>query len=244
MMKRLLVVAFALLMASVSRAGDPTPVAQFELKNCLETIGVRLAPTATVLSMVPHKYTPVGITDQLTPIVVRTAQCDITVAGQTIRQRSIVQIGAVIVPPDGTGDINNYTLFYYTNDPRLYLLLNATGVSAQFVPTMTYGLAADNTANIQVPFPGSPRLSVFGKIQPSQQPAGAFVANWWQDTFWGSVKMQTTVPVIKIGDAKLELKTSAGNQLYALTGDTIVPFPLLEQFNTFKAASLSVWIQE
>jgi hypothetical protein len=40
----------------------------------------------------------------------------------------------VIVPPDFTGDINNYTLFYYTSDAKLAHHLTKLGVNIQHVP--------------------------------------------------------------------------------------------------------------
>ena len=47
------------------------------------------------------------------PLVVRTARCSgIAVDGQEAKPGEVVQIGAVTVPPDGTGDINNYTIWH------------------------------------------------------------------------------------------------------------------------------------
>src|SRR5262249_17931543 len=75
----------------------------------------------------------------VTPPGVRTADCGgIAVEGRRPRAGSIVQIGVVIVPPDGTGDINNYTLWYYTSDARLANGLQRLGVDAQQVPTLDY----------------------------------------------------------------------------------------------------------
>src|SRR5690348_9128024 len=82
--------------------------------DCLESIGVTLLPTASVRSLVPQSFILAGDGQPLTPVVVRTARCQhISTDGHGQRLGDIVQIGAVVVPPDFTGDINNYTIWYY-----------------------------------------------------------------------------------------------------------------------------------
>ena len=68
---------------------------------------------------------------------------NIAVAGQRPNIGSIAQIGLVIVPPDFTGDINNYTLWYYTSDAKLATQLREAGVNAQHVPTLDYDYDLD-----------------------------------------------------------------------------------------------------
>ena len=148
--------------------------------------------------------------------------------------------GAVIVPPDGTGDINNYTLFYYTSDVRLALRLLLAGVKAQFVPTIDYSVGNDNSFFVRVPLPGSPRFTLNGVVMPSLQPSGSFTANWWQKTDSGKVKMNTNVPVIAIGGANLTLMTDSHSLLAELIGSRSTGFPILEQFNNFAAAQMNI----
>lgn len=208
--------------------------------DCVETIGVGLAPTANVQAFIPAEFILVGTGQPVTPLVIRTARCSISVSGQNFRTGEIVQIGPVIIPPDGTGDINNYTLFYYTDDFRLALRLNMAGVNAQFVPTIEYRMQNDNSFFVRLPFPGVPRFSLNGIVMPSPNPAGSFTANWWQKTFRGSVRMQTQVPIIKIGGANLTLNTNPNGVLGRIIGSETLNFPVIQQFNTFTNGQMNV----
>jgi hypothetical protein len=95
--------------ASVSPDGSANfPV---EFTDCVESIGVTLVPTALARACVPAQFILVGEGQPVTPLVVRTASCrGISVSGHEPKAGEIVHIGLVIVPPDGTGDINNYTI--------------------------------------------------------------------------------------------------------------------------------------
>jgi len=208
--------------------------------DCVESIGVGLVPTTNAQELVPSEFVLVGTGQPVTPLVVRTSRCSISVNGHNPKVGEIVQIGAVIVPPDFTGDINNYTMFYYTSDLRLALHLNLAGVSAQFVPTIGYSKGNDDSFLVLVSLPGFPRFRVSGTVIPSPNPAGSFVANWWQKTHHGNVKMNTNVPVINIGGANLTLTTNANNPLGQLIGGNALDFPIIQQFNTFASAQMNV----
>lgn len=213
-----------------------------EFTDCVESIGVTLVSTALARAYVPARFILVGEGQPVTPLVVRTASCrGISVTGHEPKAGEIVQIGLVIVPPDGTGDINNYTLWYYSSDAELATQLRKVGLSAQHVPTIDYDYEAnDNSLFVRVPQPGSPRLALFGTVQPSPDPAGSFLANWWQQVDAGSVKMSTNVPVINIGGAGLTLTTNPNGPLGQLIGSASTGFPLLQQFNTFTGAHMEV----
>jgi len=213
--------------------------------DCVESIGVTLVPTASVRALVPQSFTLAGEGQPVTPLVVRTARCQgISTEGQGgQRAGDIVQIGAVVVPPDFTGDINNYTIWYYTTDLRLALRLLLAGVNAQYVPTIDYDFEAeDGTLNVRVPLPGVPRLVLSGSVSPSPQPAGSFLANWWQEAQGGKVKMSTNVPVINIGAADLTLTTNRNGPLGQLIGGSTTGFPIIQQFNTFNGAQMHVTV--
>jgi hypothetical protein len=213
-----------------------------EFNDCVESIGVTLLPTASVRAYVPQPFVLAGEGQTLTPLVVRTAHCRrIATAGHGIRGGDIVQIGAVVVPPDFSGDINNYTIWYYTTDLRLALRLLQAGVKAQYVPTIDYNFdTEDNTLQVCVPLPGVPRLVLSGSVDPSSQPAGSFVANWWQSTQGRTTKMSTTVPIINIGAADLILTTNSNGLLGELIGASSTGFPIIQQFNTFERAQMQV----
>lgn len=213
-----------------------------EFTDCVESIGVTLVPTASARAWVPNQFLLAGEGQPVTPLVVRTARCGgIATPAHLPKPGEIVQIGAVIVPPDFTGDINNYTIWYYTSDAQLALQLRQAGVNAQHVPTIDYDYdTGDNSLFVRVPPPGTPRLALSGTVTPSTQPAGSFVANWWQASGGSSVKMSTNVPIINIGGADLLLTTNQHNPLGQLIGGSSSGFPIIQQFNTFSAAGMQV----
>lgn len=242
--KKKLMTVFALgwiLLASVTVFGKTPSSLDFQVNfsNCVENIGVGLVPTANAQQYIPAGFILVGEGQPVTPLVVRTAKCAISINNQT-RVGEIVLIGAVIVPPDGTGDINNYTFFYYTDDLRLASRLILTGVPAQFVPTIDYQHGADNLFSVRVPLPGTPQFTVSGAVIPSPNPAGSFTANWWRKSLHRNVKMNTNVPVINIGGANLVLKTNPNGLLGQLIGGETLVFPIVQQFNTFANAQMNV----
>ena len=201
-----------------------------------------LVSTDLARAYLPAQFILVGEGQPVTPLVVRTASCrGISVNGREPKAGEIVQIGLVIVPPDGTGDINNYTLWYYSSDAELATQLRRAGVSVQHLPTIDYDYESnDNSLFVRVPRPGSPSLALFGTVQPSPDPGGSFLANWWQQAEAGSVKMSTNVPIINIGGAGLTLTTNAHGPFGRLIGSGSTGFPLLQQFNTFTGAHMEV----
>ncbi len=201
-----------------------------------------LVSTDLARAYLPAQFILVGEGQPVTPLVVRTASCrGISVTGREPKAGEIVQIGLVIVPPDGTGDINNYTLWYYSSDAELATQLRRAGVSVQHLPTIDYDYESnDNSLFVRVPRPGSPSLALFGTVQPSPDPGGSFLANWWQQAEAGSVKMSTNVPIINIGGAGLTLTTNAHGPFGRLIGSGSTGFPLLQQFNTFTGAHMEV----
>jgi len=212
-----------------------------EFTGCVESIGVTLVPTASARLYVPHQFILAGDGQPVTPLVVRTAQCsNIAVADHAPMAGSIVQIGAVIVPPDFTGDINNYTIWYTTSNAILATQLRKVGVDAQLVPVIDYDYQpGNNTLTVRVPSPFEPSLTLSGNVLPSPNAAGSFTANWWQQTKTGIAKMSTNVPVIKIGGADLTLTTD-DDPLAQLLGGSSTGFPIIQQFNTFAAANMQV----
>ncbi len=238
-------IAGALIASTVLAQNDRRPIGfDVEFSDCIESIGVGLLPTERVRSLVPMEFILAGDGSPVTPIVVRTARCgSISVDGRRPRSGAIIQIGAVIVPPDFTGDINNYTLWYYTSNVELAVRLSQIGVDAQFVPTIDYEnfrFGEGGLLHVAVPLPGRPSLRLEGVVTQSNTPAGSFEANWWAKRSDRVLKMNTRVPEIFIDNADLTLGTRAQSQLGNLIGGDTLSFPILQQFNTFTRAPMRV----
>jgi hypothetical protein len=233
--------------ASVAAAAGPATPFAVEFSGCVESIGVGLAPTANVVALTPPEFIPVPTGGPFSPIVVRTADCaGIAVDGGKARPGSVVQIGAVIIPPDGHGDINNYTFWYYTTDEKLARRLQDVGVSAQHAATIRYdldpGTLGNNALSVEVRRPGDPRFTLDGTVVASGTPTGQFEAIWWQKTSLGTIRMDTLVPVIAISTADLALTTDPANALGQLIEGGVPGFAILQQFNLFAGAHMAVSI--
>ena len=126
----IIAVGLAITAMHPARASNSPSSFGVEFSDCVESIGVGLAPTPNVVALTPPGFIPVGLGTPVSPIVVRTADCaGIAVDDHKPKPGSVVQIGAVIVPPEiGVGDINNYTFWYYTTDERLARRLRSRGI--------------------------------------------------------------------------------------------------------------------
>jgi hypothetical protein len=240
-------IAAAALSAAPAQAGHDAAPFDVEFTGCVESIGVGLAPTTNVLALTPAPFIPVGVGTPVSPVVVRTADCaGIAVDGGKARAGTIVQVGAVIVPPDFAGDIDNYTFWYYTTDEHLAKRLQDLGVDAQHVGSLRYALTpalpdVANELSVTVRRPGDPRFALDGTVVPTQVPSGSFEAIWWQKAGSASIRMDTLVPVIAISTtADVTLTTDPSSALGRLIGGATLPFVAIQQFNLLPAARMSV----
>ena len=72
-----------------------------------------------------------------------------------------------IVPPDNTGDINNYLLFYISDNWQLVTALISAGAPALYDPNVTYQFTYDSTGKsgvlyAQVEALGVPAYTIYG----------------------------------------------------------------------------------
>lgn len=125
-----------------------------DFAGCREVANVGNLPMANARPLVPPQFTLVGEGTATAEFVVRTVHCDaISVDGGEGRPGDLAQIGIVIVAPGGNdADINNYTLYYDTNDARLAAHLLAVGVDALFVPDLEESLAVNPDGSGQYHF--------------------------------------------------------------------------------------------
>ena len=236
--------------AETAQADERAPL-DVDFAGCREVANVGLAPTANIQPLVPAELTLVETPGaDTTELVVRSVHCDaISVAGGEAIPGDSIQIGAVIVAPQGDGDINNYTLFYDTNDLELALGLLEQGVPARFVPFLHESLQvnADGTGQYAfvVPPPFEPPLSFAGPVgAPSTTPI-PFTANWWFTTNQGTIKMASTFPELFTAGNGVVLTVPDHTKLAGILGTTTVSsWPVLELFDHFPTATMHVALED
>jgi hypothetical protein len=214
-----------------------------DFQGCREMASLAPAPVAKLRPLVPAAYQLANEASGTGFVVVRVASCaNVVIDGTSDGPGTVAQVGANLVSPDGTGDINNYTLWYYTTSPRLLARLVARGVNAQLTRDLKFAVTPTGGGNAQlaVDVPGRPAFSVSGPIALPTAPAVPYIANWWRDHAHDTARMNTVLPAIQFSSAHLTLATNPGNALGQLFGAGSVTFPIFDSFNAFPAAHMVV----
>jgi hypothetical protein len=213
--------------------------------GCSELASITTISVAKARQVVPSSFTLAGDASG-TPFVVRVADCtSVSVDGATPEAGTVAQLGVSVVSPDGTGDINNYTAWYYTTSLRLAAKLRLFGVPAQFVPTLDYDYApnaASTGGTLRIAVPGTPAFRVSAPVVEPGASAIPFTANWWQQTDVRRVKMSTPIPAIRFGAATATLQTARAGDLGKLLESSTETFALLDSFNRFDTAPMTVTV--
>jgi hypothetical protein len=116
-----------------------------DFSQCTEFAGVGPLDFASASGWVQSAFTALPVTSTAA-IVVRATNCaSAKVNGESGVPTIISQIGIEIVPPDGTGDINNFTLINVTNNAELTEAFHEAGLPVVFDPTITYEFTYDST---------------------------------------------------------------------------------------------------
>jgi hypothetical protein len=202
--------------------GLPTARAQ-----CTEFVGVGPVDFARASGLVQSAFTtlPVGST---AAVVARATNCaSAKVDGERGLPTIVSQIGIEIVPPDGTGDINNFALIYVTNNAELAEAFQSAGLPVAFDPTITYEFTYDSsgkTGELYVEATG-PDLPAYFLTGTETDPANGsdFKANWWYKGFGGVIKQASDFPSIAFGPANVSLHTSRKSLLGKLIGSNTDP---------------------
>ena len=211
-----------------------------DFSGCTEFAGIGLVPAANAAPLVPAGYTLVQVGAQAM-VVVRVARCSSAVIdGKNVGQTITSQVGITLQGPDASADINNYTVFYATNQARLHARLQAAGLRAD--NSNDLGLSLSGGALHATS--GSPHSSSFDVSGSAQAPSAApvqFIASWWGEGVHGTVQARTVFPNISFfTGASTTLTTDAGTELAALIGGTTLTFPILDSYNAFASAHLEV----
>jgi hypothetical protein len=203
-----------------------------DFTNCSEFVGEGPVLLAAAAPLVPKPFVVApGPSATTANIVIRATGC----AGVSVNQgvpvpTNLSQIGINIVSPDGTGEINNYTLYYLSNNIDLVLHFIAAGLPAQYDPQLTYQYPAGTTGsgNIYVAA-GSAAVTPYFIYGPETAPppnsAQDFLANWWYapQTIFGPAKMrqQSNFPAISFGGNSASFYTDSTSPLGKLIGGNV-----------------------
>jgi hypothetical protein len=207
-----------------------------KLENCSEFIGVASIPLAKLQPLVPSGYQIAIGPPGFGSLVVRSSHCrsgaiEGSFGGADVTR--VAQLGVVVIPPEGDGDINNYTLSYGTNNLKLALRLELAGLPVLYDSNLAYELTPDppvlpNGGELFAEF--APELSPaswFLSGTVTDPPPGAsfpFVANWWYNGRQGRIKMATSIPVLSYGGGNVKVYTRRQSLLGGLIGGNTSTF--------------------
>lgn len=217
-----------------------------DFSDCTEFAGVGPVDFSKASALVPPEFTTllVGSTGGL---VVRATNCKaLAVDGGRPVPTSISQIGIEIVPPDNTGDINNYTLLYVSNNLELVRAFRGAGVPALYDPSLTYQFTYDSTGKagelyVEVESSGLPAYFLSGTEIDPTAPGSVFDANWWYATPRTVVKQASHFPDIAFGSPSVTLTTDRTSDLGKLIGgNTDSDFHLFPVRGIYPSAHMEV----
>lgn len=243
-------ILYFIVIGATARSDDGGKGFTASLRNCTELIGFGPIPFAAARALVPASYTVVPFNGNA-GLVVRASRCENVRAGNSDSNSAVVaQVGIAVVPPDGTGDINNYTLLYSTNNGRLADELNDAGVPAVQDRALAYEFTPNTTGSGELYVAVSPnnaQASYFltGTAAPPPSTGAPVVANWWFNSSRSVIKMATSIPSISYGTASFSLHTSKMSPVGQLIGgNTDATFVLFNARGLFNTGTLAVTVRE
>lgn len=203
---------------------------QVRLENCTEFIGVASVALSKLQPLVPAGYQIQAGPPGFGSLVVRASHCrGASIDGSSTEAVRVGQIGIVVVSPDGTGDINNYTLSYSTNSLRLGLRLELAGLPVSLDPDLVYEVSPDPPGAsgklfVEVSPLAASSWFLLGTVGDPPPGGFPFVANWWYNGRQGKVKMSTSIPALNYGAGSVEAYTRKQSQLGGLFGGNTSSF--------------------
>lgn len=200
------------------------------LGNCTEYIGTKQIPLARVAPSVPAPFLIAGAETGFATIVIRAGRCGrASLEGAPSEEVRVAQVGVVLIPPDGTGGINNYTLAYSTNSLRLAARLELAGLNVTLDPDLVYEVTPDPpVTGGEFFFDASPLTApawyLSGMVTDPAGPQFPFVANWWSAIRSGKLKMATSIPLLAYGDGSVRIYSRRGGLVGKLIGGNSTGF--------------------
>jgi len=209
-------------------------------ENCTAFAGIAHVSAAKARELVPPEY-DLLLENGAARMVVRVAHCTGTVVdGKATGDTIISHIGITLVGPDPSVTLNNYTLWYATDNARLHARLKAAGAPADMSNALRVTYGADTSLSISSSSPHTPSFTVVGTAAAPTGPTNPTSASWWDDGVHGQVRSRTTLPGIRFGVAHTTLTTPAGSDLADLIGGTTLTFDALDSYNPFPSGIMEV----
>ncbi|HET9929144.1 MAG TPA: hypothetical protein VFQ35_00590 [Polyangiaceae bacterium] len=210
--------------------------------SCTEVAAIGNVPRANVRPLVPAKYDLAGDA-QNAVLVARAVNCGaVSVDGKAARPTTLIQIGVSLVGAavaNPVADINNYTLWYVTDNSQLFAKLNSAGANAENSQHLSYTVTS-GVFDFSASPARAPAVNLHGPVTPGIFPPQLFRATWWSDGNHGTIRMHTPFPQIRFGVATTTLTTPANSDLSRVIGGTSMTFSLLDSSNTFDSARMEV----
>ena len=221
-----------------------------DFSNCTEYAGFVPVPLANAAPFVPAGYAVALASPGEANAIVRVAHCaSVVIDGQATGAGTVAQLGVNIVPPDGTGDINNYTVWYDTNGLALSQALRRAGIDAAYDPALVYERRPDRDG-------ATARLIIANGVDPAPPfvidsqvliPTAAtqaidFTANWWQTNRGATAEMASDFPNILFGaeSTGVTIEVVPGTRLEELLGAPRGTFVGLSVSNVIPAGHMHV----
>lgn len=231
--------------------GEPFPRGFYvDFVTCTEFAGVGPVDLAKASALVPSAFTTLTV-GSTGGVVVRATSCQaLSVNGGRKVPTNISQIGIEIVPPDGTGDINNFTLLYVSDNLELVLAFRGAVVPALYDPTLTYQFTYDSTGKagelyVEVESGGLPAYFLTGTETDPTAPGSDFKANWWYAAPHLVVKQASDFPDIAFGVPTVSFHTDRNSALGKLIGgNTDSDFHLFPVRGIYPAAHMEVIVSK
>lgn len=248
---RVLLPLVAVFWASFASA-ESEPGFTVDFTNCSEFAGEGPVSMAGAAPLVPSGFT-IATVNGMANLVVRATSCARAAVNGEFGQPTVLsQIGINIVAPDGTGDINNYTLIYVSNNAALVTAFHEAGLPAYFDAQISYEYTGSPTTNgnlyVAAGAPGLRPYTIYGpETAPPPNSATVFLANWWYapHTRSGDLQMrqQTLFPQISFGTSGVTLYTSTEGLVGKLiAGNTFSDYSVLALRGVYPAAHMEVTI--
>ena len=210
---------------------------EVDFSTCTEMASLTPVAIANLRPLVPAQYAIANEANGVGFVVVRISNCaGVAINGVGLGAGTVAQVGVNLVAPDGSGDIDNYTLYYDTTSAHFSARLRSFGFESRWLPGIDYARTG-STLSIAVPGRG---YSVAGPVVAPTAPAVPFVADWWSAGRTSESKTATTLAAIQFSTATMTITTQPGSQLRAILGAPSATFPIFDSYNEFAAAHMTV----